>query len=87
MSKEGYMERQIRKMIEDAKEIGKQANKFSRITQLQKAIIHDYENLIEDWINLDPSLEEHYSSTLELIKKKTTELDEFIAAEAQDIEG
>lgn len=86
MSREESMETQLKKMVNDAKEIAKQANKFSQITVRQKSIIEEYEILIESWINLDPTLEEHNPSILESIKEKTKQLKEFIKAEAQEIE-
>jgi hypothetical protein len=68
-------------MVQDAKVVSKGMTKLSGISGRQKAIINWYEELIESWINLDPTLEEYNPELIEKIRTKTAELEEYIKAE------
>lgn len=68
-------------MLQDAKVVSKGVIKLSEISSRQKAIINWYEELVESWINLDPTLEEYNPELMEKIKDKSAELEQYIKAE------
>lgn len=72
---------EIKRMVQDAKVVSKGMTKLSEISSRQKAIINWYEELVESWINLDPTLEEYNPELMEKIKDKSAELEQYIKAE------